>query len=360
MDAWMAAAAGLTRVPAGGQNAVLLDTDWATGRMVQKAVQRARRTGELPSQPPAARRHVWRLLQANSLADERLSDDPGLAAWATGLPQYRAAETARRYLPLLAHLSLALGTKVPLFDHIVVDEAQDLTPIEWSLLCEINTGDSWTLVGDMNQRHTDTSYGNWAALIAAILPDVDTKRFKPELFNRGYRSTAKIIAYANRLLPTAERKVASLQRDGAEPLVMKVRRRSRLGPAAIDLALSMLERHPQGTAGIITPDFSTVLSAMSITDGWEVVSSDPPVREREGSRLAVVTPAMARGLEFDVVVVVEPAEFQKNLGRRGQLYTSLTRANRELGVVHERPLPEALRRRGRPIQDDDDPELQSA
>lgn len=59
----------------------------------------------------------------------------------------------------------------------------------------------------------------------------------------------------------------------------------------------------------------------------------------------VTTIDEARGLEFDAVVVVEPADFPLNIGRHGPLYTALTRANRELSVVYSRSLPDALRSR---------------
>jgi hypothetical protein len=55
---------------------------------------------------------------------------------------------------------------------------------------------------------------------------------------------------------------------------------------------------------------------------------------------------MARGLEFDGVVVVEPGDFPENLGKQGRLYTSLTRANKELTVLHSNPLPKALKGKG--------------
>ena len=58
----------------------------------------------------------------------------------------------------------------------------------------------------------------------------------------------------------------------------------------------------------------------------------------------VLTPDAARGLEFDAVIVIEPGLFPRNLGRQGALYTSLTRANRQLVVVHNRPLPAELTR----------------
>lgn len=61
--------------------------------------------------------------------------------------------------------------------------------------------------------------------------------------------------------------------------------------------------------------------------------------------MTVLEPDAARGLEFDAVVVVEPADFPQNYGRLGPLYTALTRPNRELVVVHSKLLPDALRRK---------------
>lgn len=66
--------------------------------------------------------------------------------------------------------------------------------------------------------------------------------------------------------------------------------------------------------------------------------------DKELNSYSFLTPEEARGLEFDSVVVVEPAIFRANSGSDGRLYTSLTRANLELVVVHSRPLPTALAR----------------
>ena len=60
--------------------------------------------------------------------------------------------------------------------------------------------------------------------------------------------------------------------------------------------------------------------------------------------MAVLSINEARGLEFDAVLVIEPSQFPENVGRQGPLYTALTRANRELAVLHSKPLPEKLRR----------------
>jgi DNA helicase-2/ATP-dependent DNA helicase PcrA len=63
----------------------------------------------------------------------------------------------------------------------------------------------------------------------------------------------------------------------------------------------------------------------------------------DGRTIIVLHPDQARGLEFDGAVVVEPSEFPVNFGRQGVLYTSLTRANKELAIVHSKRLPKGLR-----------------
>jgi len=79
--------------------------------------------------------------------------------------------------------------------------------------------------------------------------------------------------------------------------------------------------------------------------GWASSTHESHQWEKEAQRVVVANPDEARGLEFDGVVVVEPADFPKNFGRNGPLYTALTRANRELAVVYSRSLPDGLRRR---------------
>lgn len=70
----------------------------------------------------------------------------------------------------------------------------------------------------------------------------------------------------------------------------------------------------------------------------------------EGMRFQLLSPEEARGLEFDAVVVMEPAAFRASSGTNGRLYTSLTRANLELVVVHDKPLPAALARAAKKLQ----------
>ena len=66
--------------------------------------------------------------------------------------------------------------------------------------------------------------------------------------------------------------------------------------------------------------------------------------QKENASIRVLPPQRARGLEFDGVVVVEPADFPENFGRQGVLYTALTRANKYLTVLHNRALPKDLKK----------------
>ena len=82
-------------------------------------------------------------------------------------------------------------------------------------------------------------------------------------------------------------------------------------------------------------------------EGWQAQRGDQRFWNEADQQVVVLPPDEARGLEFDGVVVSQPADFSENFGRRGPLYTSLTRPNRELSVVHSKPLPEELRPRKR-------------
>ena len=114
---------------------------------------------------------------------------------------------------------------------------------------------------------------------------------------------------------------------------------------ALDAARRLLVTYPTGTVAIITVDPGGLIQLLG-KDGWR--RGDTLTLWTRGSDLLRVhVPESARGLEFDAVVVVEPGEFPENLGREGQLYTSLTRANRELAVVWHRGMPDALRRAAR-------------
>ena len=89
------------------------------------------------------------------------------------------------------------------------------------------------------------------------------------------------------------------------------------------------------------------IQSLCLKAGWRQAEGDPWTLHHPSShsrgQLRLARPVFVRGLEFDGVVVVEPADFQKNLGRHGSLYTALTRANQKLVVVYSKALPKDLK-----------------
>ncbi|MEU1746591.1 UvrD-helicase domain-containing protein [Micromonospora arida] len=267
--------------------------------------------------------------------------------WVEALPPFPKAWGKRRYLPLFAQLGLLLSEKRSRYDHVVVDEAQDVSELEWEIVRAHNAGGRWTIVGDLNQRRRlDINHLDWHELAKRLHVLPDAQLFQPEVVERGYRSTQPILDYANRLLPPNDNQPCSLQTEGPEPSVIRASTPGKRDLRAVGEASRLLDSHPGGTAAIITTD-PDAIDKLLLGNGWRRTDTTAGAGDwtREGRRLAVRTPDSARGVEFDGVVVVEPRYFVRQEEFAGTLYTSLTRANRELVVVHSKPLPEPLTQR---------------
>ena len=231
----------------------------------------------------------------------------------------------RRYLPLFAQAALVINPppKTDQFDHIIVDEAQDVTPLEWRIVDRLNRETSWTLVGDMNQRRADCGHRSWRQLAVDLALTDDDGQINVHTLERGYRSTQPILDFASALLPRGERGAKSLRSAGAPVRVVRASSAVGLGRLAVHLADDLSAAYSSGTSAIITSDPAKVVVALSKA-GWRRDGSFESWSKAE-QRLALRTPESARGVEFDAVVVVEPSSFPTTLGMNGPLYTSLTR-----------------------------------
>lgn len=299
---------------------------------------------DLEGGPAANAEIIFEALKSNSAAGVALSDDPDAIRGLKKLPRWPIACAARHLLPLLAQCSLS-GRPIPnfYFDHIIVDEAQDIRPLEWRILKIANPTASWTLLGDMNQRRSDWSYASWNLIVRDLDLIDENESFEPTTFSKGYRSTTPIMAFANQLLPRDERRVECIQEDGPEPSVMKAKP-TELTVDVAAVATRLCDAHHPGTTAIIAIQTKEIAMEL-LRNGWRQDSRHKRVLEKDGRGIHILKPDSARGLEFDAVIVAEPGDFPPNMGRMGSLYTSLTRANRELAVVHSKPLPDALRKR---------------
>jgi len=213
------------------------------------------------------------------------------------------------------------------FGHVIVDEAQDLTPMQLRMIARRAAG-AFTVLGDIAQATGPIVYDRWEELLP-YLPGGE--RAQVEELRHAYRVPQEIMALAlpllKRIAPGVEPPLA--YRIGAKP--PRVVRRDPPLVGAYEEAARLAGE--EGLLAVIAP-----ASLRGATDGDAASLFD----ER---RIAVLTPREAKGMEFDHVIVVEPAlivaEAVEGQGLR-ELYVALTRPTTTLVLVHSRPLPRAL------------------
>jgi len=226
-------------------------------------------------------------------------------------------------LPLLDEARALIVGPPQQYGHVIVDEAQDLTPMQLRMVAR-RAGAGFTLLGDIAQATGPIAYQRWAEL----LPHLDGGTAQVEELRHAYRVPREIMELAlpllDRIAPEVEPPLA--YRTGAE--------RPRVVAAADPLATAFEE------AALLAGE-----------EGLLAVIAPPSLRgEGSGSlfddtRVAVLTPRQAKGMEFDHVIVVEPAlivaEAAEGQGLR-ELYVALTRPTTTLVLVHAQPLPAEL------------------
>ncbi|CAM5442296.1 AAA family ATPase OS=Streptomyces alboniger OX=132473 GN=CP975_16280 PE=4 SV=1 [Streptomyces alboniger] len=285
----------------------------------------------------------WPRVRADELLAGLLSDPAALAGAADGIldaeeqrailwprppRSYRSARWTAADLVLLDEVEGLLERPAG-YAHIVVDEAQDLSPMECRAIARRADFGSLTVLGDLAQATTPWAARSWPALLGHL--------GKPEAevtpLTTGFRVPRAIIGLANRLLGQLDVDVppARSMREDGELTVRAVRD---VVPAAVEAVRAALAR--EGSVGVIAADGTAGgLRAALAGAGVEAAGPDEP-----GARVTVLPASVAKGLEYDHVVAVEPAEIVE-AERRGahRLYVVLTRAVSRLDVVHARPLP---------------------
>jgi DNA helicase IV len=240
-------------------------------------------------------------------------------------------------LALLDEASFLTGGRARTYGHIVVDEAQDFTPMQFRMVARRASSGSITILGDLAQATGPWAYADWSE-VRAHLPDAATQRH--EELTLGYRAPGRVLGYASRLLRLAAPGVtptSSIRPGRTDPAIEQVDP-DELAPAALTEARALTEHY--ALVAIISPDeYVTTLTALAKGQ------RDVGVLERDAmTRPVTIVPAgAAKGLEFDAVVVVEPSAFARG-GQRGLrlLYVAMTRPIQHLSIVHALPLPDVL------------------
>lgn len=239
---------------------------------------------------------------------------------------------------------LAVTDRTWTFGHIVVDEAQELSPMQWRLLVRKNPVKSFTIVGDVAQLFSPAGTGDWATALGPVFRD----SWRIEHLTVNYRTPAQIaqaaesMAAANGVPLTPTRAV----REGDWPV--EVDQVADSSTAALtESILRAVERLRQDSDGvgsvavIATPATAGELEAGLIAAlGADVIAPGAAGLRRP---VALLTPQAAKGLEFDSVVVVEPADIIADSERgAGALYVAMTRPTQRLILVAAKPLPRGI------------------
>ncbi|MFI8963901.1 HelD family protein [Streptomyces sp. NPDC053493] len=226
--------------------------------------------------------------------------------------------------------------------HVVLDEAQDLSPMQYRAVGRRCSTGSATVLGDLAQGTTPWATQSWAQALGHL--------GKPEAvveeLTAGFRVPREVIAYASRLLPHMSpglRAVESVRENPGSLLI-----RASASPSALDedvVAACRESLAHEGSIGLIAADARIAPLAKALeAAGLPYLS--PGEETTAESRLTLVPASLAKGLEYDYVVLDEPAavvdgEPDERTGLR-RLYVALTRAVSGLTVVHAAPLPEQL------------------
>ncbi|MCM1969803.1 AAA family ATPase [Streptomyces sp. G1] len=222
--------------------------------------------------------------------------------------------------------------------HVVLDEAQDLSPMQYRAVGRRCTTGSATVLGDLAQGTTPWATRSWSEALTHLgKPDGVV-----EELTAGFRVPTDVITYASRLLPHIAPGLTPVASVRENPGMFEVRQVS--GPADVVRACEELLRN-EGSTGLIAADARIPELAAALAEaGLNHLS--PGEETTAGTRLTLVPASLAKGLEYDYVVLDEPqavvdAEPDERTGLR-RLYVTLTRAVSGLIVTHGGPLPEQL------------------
>lgn len=283
--------------------------------------------------PLTSKRLVTRVLTDRELlarAAAEVLDEQEQAALASG----PAGRWSRADLPLLdeaEHLIERTGG----YAHVVLDEAQDLSEMQLRAVGRRCLTGSATVLGDLAQATTPGAPTDWSQ----VLRHLGKPTGRLEVLTTGYRVPREVLDLANRLLPHIAPGIAPAASLRSVPGSLEVRRTTDLVAAAV---AAVAERLPAGSIAVVAADrplLDTVGAALA-ANGMEaeLLGQDGPARQ-----VALVPAELVKGLEFDSVVLLEPAAIAGS-GRYGlrTLYVALTRAVSSLLVLHRDDLPPEL------------------
>jgi len=231
------------------------------------------------------------------------------------------------------------------YGHVIVDEAQELSPMAWRMLTRRCPSRSMTVVGDLAQASGPSSLRTWAQALDPYARD----HWRRVELTVNYRTPVEIMAVAADVLRRADPRAQppqAIRSVGVEPVAVRVpatELAAEVGRLAGQRAATYAADESGGTVGIIVPAAHLLSVAGAV--GRAIPGASTSGRASLDTPAVVLTPRTTKGLEFDTVIVVEPAAILAERDRgRHDLYVALSRATQRLIVVHADPLPDGMGR----------------
>ncbi|CAN5392915.1 AAA family ATPase [soil metagenome] len=227
---------------------------------------------------------------------------------------------------------LAAADRTWAYGHVVVDEAQELSPMQWRLLMRRNPLKSFTIVGDIAQASAAAGAASWAA---ALEPHVSDWRLEELTVN--YRTPAQISEVAEAMAVAHGVNITRSRAVRESEWPVDVVRADDLS-AAVTATVVADRAIGDGTLAVI-------VSESLVDDVWPALSASLGRDVGRGAvglnrAVAVLTPQESKGLEFDAVVVVEPQRIVDEIARgAAALYVAMTRPTQRLHLVTTGNLP---------------------
>jgi DNA helicase IV len=263
------------------------------------------------------------------------------AEWSAQVDAEQLADRFRNAGPDLTVAERAAGDREWVFGHVIVDEAQELSPMTWRLLMRRCPSRSFTLVGDVAQTGAAEGASSWAEALDPFVAG----RWRTEELRVNYRTPLEIMDVAADVLRAVNPDLeppTSVREGGEPPRAIRVTP-AELADTLVDVVRAEVEAVGDGTVAVLLPTarYDELARPLAATlPELAGVGGDQLVRQ-----VAVLGVREAKGLEFDAVVVVDPAGVLAGSPRgANDLYVAVTRATKRLTVVADGALPEVLAR----------------
>ena len=228
------------------------------------------------------------------------------------------------------------------YGHIVIDEVQDLTPMQLKMAARRSLNGAMTIVGDIAQATGPLAPDEWDDVLECL---PDRKPARVIGLSVGYRIPSQIMELANQVMAVATpdlRAPRSVRLGDAPPRIVEATDAQALGATVAAEVRALLDELPNSSVGVVAPDAMIPELSGCLTDAG--INHGSATRTGLDAGVTLVPISVVKGLELDGVVVVEPARIVSDQmhGMRA-LYVALTRSTQRLTVVHADALPAPLR-----------------